>query len=160
MGLGILHTLHTLNHAVNQFQTLGTVGVNLEHEVKLTGQIIARSNGRLVADHLAEVIKIARMLKTDLHERGQIIAELFLIEQDGVLVDGAVFFELADALEHCGDGKIDLRADGGGFHARIFTQQADNLKISMIHVHIPFKTRGRKEYPAVWVYYTILPGGL
>ena len=80
MCFGILYTLHTLDHAVDEFQTFGAVGIDLEHEVKLTGEVIAGCDGGLVADHLAEIIKITRMLKADFHQGGQIVAQLLLIE--------------------------------------------------------------------------------
>lgn len=84
MGSGQANTRTVLDPVVDLFQMLGGTAADLEHEVKLSGQIVAGNNIGIVIDMLNETVIEAGMLHADFHQDSNIISELMFIRNYGV----------------------------------------------------------------------------
>ena len=69
------------------------------------------------------------MLQTDVDEGRQLLVELALIEQNGVLPDQTGGLHLTDALDHGGGGELHPRADVSGVHTGIFLETGENFPV-------------------------------
>ena len=68
-------------------------------------------DGVVFLDYGNEVLIVFRVVEPYKNERGQLPAELLVVDKNGVLLYNARAFELSDALNYGRSGKINLIAD-------------------------------------------------
>ena len=102
VSFGCLDTLEALDHTVELLQTFGRIDEDLQNEVVITGDTVAGDDIGGVVDEFNEGFQMAGVVDGNLHHGRNVVADLFLVDDQGILVDDAALLQLLDTL---GDGR-------------------------------------------------------
>ena len=86
------------------------------------------------------------MLHGNLHDGRNVVADLLLIDDQGVLPDDSGAFHALDPLGDGGDGQLDLVPDGAGLLSGVVFQTLQNLQIDAVHGVLLFKLKNFPYY--------------
>src|SRR5262245_1301628 len=105
---------------------------DLEEQRELAGDVMALENLIERPDALDESLFELRVLDEDLHEGGDVVAELPLIEDGDVAADVSGPLQLSDPLVHRGSGEPDRAGYLGLGDLRVLLQEGEDLEVGSV----------------------------
>ena len=88
-----------LDPVVDLLEMVGALAADLQHEVKLAGQIVAGDDVRILVDVIDELIVVPWVLHPDFHENRDVVAKLGIVRDHRIGFDQAGLLHLFDAFD-------------------------------------------------------------